>query len=472
MDNYTINREVNLRDISANVLNEWKKLLILIILLFLAMFSVGIKKEYSNKQAKEISTASNGLTEVQKNEVEELFAQYKVLYKQNKLYSARSTSLMNTLDPYNTPAVSIQFVVSVNISNPVMYYQNLNLTDDQKNQLADLSGLDDANSVTGLIYVSDGTDQVLESSNLITENNSKNVIMDVEMVGISQDDMAAASNILADAVGNETNALADAGYTIEVAEVSRGWNETFSPMVLKYQDNFDTQYDKIKSKFNDLKDPSSLVGDEKVYYQELISDFVKSEDETNASVFSAKLLLKSIGISIVLSIFLVYLIEGLKYLMSHTVKTAGDLILSGAGPVLGVAVPSEKKKYCFAKQIRNLSVPGVCAEETTIRLASLEIKNQLLDAHFKSLFVCCDLNDTDTKNAVELLCAPLKSSFSIYVGSPSNNVEDFNKFCECESVAFVTTAYSTPDHVLAKEVSMAKRTGKYFAGSILVKRVF
>lgn len=472
MENYKVEREVNLRDISANVLKAWKKILIVIVLLVVVLSGYSIKKAKTNAVASDVTSVAKSLTNEQKNEAEETFAQYKYYYEQNQNFSQKAGSFINTLDPYNTPMVQIELVISTNISNPVTYFQNLNLTDDQMNQISNLLNLDETTSVQDLIFISDGAEKSdANSVNLITGDKTTNIIFDLKMIGVSQDNFSAVADILMDAVNNETNTLLEKGYSISATEVSRNWSESYSQEVVDYQSNYSSQYDKIKSQLKDLQSPSSLTGDTLVYYQALVKDYVKSEKTASVSVFSAKKGIKYLLVSIILAIILAYLVEIVRYMKSHTVKTAGDLVLADCGPVLGIVVPAEKKKKLFTKQIRNLAAPGVAAPDAALKLASIEIARELEKNHLRSIFICCDGEDADTKKTIDQLSVNLKDKFTIQSGSPAVNADALEKFTESDAVVFAATAWATPDNILAKEVHMAKRYGQVLIGSILIKKL-
>lgn len=471
MENYENGIEMDQKVVIANVLKSWKKIVLLMVILFTALMGYSYKKVKSNQTANDPSVASALLSNDQKQMADNTFSQYKSFYEQYQYYSSKSVSLINTLDPYQTPQMTLSYVISTDISNPVSFYQNMLLSSEQESSMSSLLNLNEQSSVNELIFVDSSTSNINQSDHInITLNNEEgNVAMDVVVVGVSEDNANAVADIISEAVNNETNLLAEKGFTVSCAEISRNWSTTYSQNVADYQSHFMEQLEKTTTQLNNLKDPASLSTEEKTYYQALVNKYIGTKS-TNQTV-TKKGIIKYVAASILLALILGYFIEVMKYLLTDKVKSSANLDAIGCGPVLSVIVPETKKKKCFSKQIQHLLTADAAPQDEAIRLAVSEIEKQMNRDHLQRLFICFSANDKSAKKIVNLMISPLSESVSVKAGSPTINADDYKQLIACDAVVFVETAFHSKENNVQKEVSLAKRNGIVSIGSLLINTV-
>lgn len=472
MDNYENNKEIDMREITATVLMKWKKVLALIIVFFLGLTSYQIIKTKKNNNTGDLSTAVSALTDEGKNVVDNTFSQFQYYYTQYKNYSEKGNSFVNLLNPYKTPILNINFTITTTISNPVNYYQNLNLSQTQTSQLNELINIDEQTSVSDLISANI-SDQSSETSNIsiVSGTDERNLILNVQVIGVPQGNSEASANIIADAVAAQSDLLSEKGYSTSASEVSRTWKEGYSQKVADYQLDFDTQFEKIKEQYTALQDPSGLTDSEKAYYQVLINDYLDVQAKSSHFVSLKKLIIFFLA-SIVIAIILFYFIEAIKSALSKTVKTERDLVLAGCGPVLGVIVTTSAKKHLFSKKIIQLTAPDFTSEDEVLQLASVRILRQMKNQRATNLYICNDSSNNDVSRVIKHLSALLGNQVTISAGTPGCNTADYSNLVSSDAVLFIKTSGIDSDKNLVREVDITSRNNKNIIGSILIKKAY
>ena len=474
MNNYYSNKSMDLHEVTANVLKNWKKIPLLVIVLVLMLSAYSFKKEKSAVNSQSIASTSASLTDTQKETVENVFLQYQYYYSQNKNYIKKSTSLLNTLNPYHTPSVTLSFVANTNIINLSSFFQDLDLTDEQENQLTSLLNLDGETSAEDLIYTGDldnnnSTDN--SSATIVTSEEANNIAMNIQLVGVSEQNSNAAADILVDAINNKINWLIQSGYSISISEITRNYSESYSKAVADFQASFSENFEKIKTQLSSLKTPSALTDEENTYYQALVRNYMNPESANAKTSISAIKIIKNIMLSILLGIIIGYFVEAIKYQKSHTVKIVDDLVLAGADPVFTKYISGEEDSSKFTRKIRKLSGAASTPNAEAIQLATAEIMKIMEKNNFHRLYICYDANDQETKKVLNALSAQFKNKLLILSGSPLTSSKSFDEFAESESVLFLKTAYVSSDNTLLKEIDMAKRNNVNIVGSLLVKNI-
>lgn len=472
MDNYENNKEIDMREVTATILVKWKKVLIIIILLFMALSSYQVIKTAKSNKSSDVASAAASLTDEEKQAVDNTFSLYQYYYTQYQNYSEKSKSFMNLLNPYQTPILNVNFTITTTISNPGNYYQNIYLSQSQINQLNELLNTDEQTSVSDLLSAS-VSEQSNDSSsiNVFSGSDEKSFILNVQLLGVSQENTDAAANIISDAINAQTSLLDEKGYSASEAEISRSWEEGYSQTVGVYQSDFDLQYEKIKEQYNLLQDPSDLTDNQKTYYKALINDYLDVTAKSGRLLSPKKLILFLLA-SFMIVIILFYFYETIKSVLSKTVKTERDLVLAGCGSVFGVIVNSSPKKQLFSKQIIHLIAPDYHSEDEVLQLASNRILQQMKNQHAVSLFICNDSSNESSIKVVKHLCELLSQQIKVNVGAPGCNVADYTNFISSDSVLFIKSSGIDSDKMMIQEVDMANTNDKTIIGSILIKKAY
>lgn len=475
MDNYEDNKEIDIREVTATILVKWRKVLIIMILFFMALSSYQVIKTAKSNKSVDVASAAASLTDEEKQAVDNTFSLYQYYYTQYQNYSEKSKSFMNLLNPYQTPILNVNFTITTTISNLGNYYQNIYLSQSQINQLDELLNIDEQTSVSDLLSAS-VSEQSNDSSslNVFSGSDEKSFILNVQLLGVSQENTDAAANIISDAINAQTSLLEKKGYSASEAEISRSWEEGYSQTVGVYQSDFNLQYEKIKAQYNLLQDPSDLTDNQKTYYKVLINDYLDVTDVTAKSsrLVSPKKLILFLLASFIIAIILSYFYETIKSVLSKTVKTERDLVLAGCGSVLGVIVNSSPQKQLFSKQIIHLIAPDYRSEDEVLQLASNRILQQMKNQHAVSLFICNDSSNKSSIKVVKHLCELLNQQIKVNVGAPGCNVADYTNFISSDSVLFIKSSGIDSDKMMIQEVDMAKTNDKTIIGSILIKKAY
>lgn len=472
MDNYENNKEIDMREITATVLMKWKKVLVLIIVFFLGLTSYQIIKTKKNNNTGDLSTVVSSLTDEEKNVVDDTFSQFQYYYTLYKNYSDKSNSFINLLNPYKTSILNINFAITTTISNPINYYQNLNLSQTQTSKLNELLNIDEQTSASDLISANI-SDQGNDTSNIniVSGTDERNLILNVQVIGVPQENSEASANIIADAVAAQSDLLNEKGYSTSVSEVSRTWEEGYSQKVADYQLDFDTQFGKIKEEYTALQDPSGFTDGEKAYYKVLVNDYLDVQAKSSHLVSLKKLIIFFLA-SIVIAIILFYIIEAIKSALSKTVKTERDLVLAGCGPVLGVVVTTSAKKQLFSKKIIQLTAPDFTSEDEVLKLASARILQQMKNQRATNLYICSDSNNNDASRVIKRLSALLGNQVTIHAGAPGCNTADYSNLVSSDAVLFIKSSGIDSDKNLIREVDITNRNNKSIIGNILIKKVY
>ncbi len=454
---------INLADMFAHLLHNWKFILIMMAVFMVLVGGVMSFRDYigmENKYTDETyQSMIRELTDVQISNINQFYNRYKN-YKErisdNEFYM--DNSLMMKIDPYHVSVYTVEYLVKTGYQGIMGTFESAALDLDDYQEMAKIMGDDiDARYVNELVGLwgsiqQDSYDIDTDKVGDVINGNITNTYTGILTFRVTINDRPTCEKIaeVADrAIMEHLEKLKAAGIKAEISPLTTAYTEKVDTSIAEYQrGQIDSGSGLVTSYFKFVEDAEDSLGEDEA---EVFKYLVEKEEETTDKIHWKRWIVVGAAVGIVIAVAI--LVVG--YLLIPGVKTNEDAFLLTKDKEMGIVIQKATSKVFLGKLFhnwaKNVEFHGIrqLPDTESIPLVCDRILRLCESKKAKNVFLVSDSDDKYSKDVLDN-CLKILNEKGLLAksGNPGASLESLeNLRASAAAVLVLTKKSSLPDSV-------------------------